>query len=343
MERVVRLPAEWERQAAVLLTWPRPDGAWGNAFAEAEQAMVTLAATIARFQPVVITVPGETEATTLPDRIGTAGGDAAHIRCHIAPADDIWARDHGPITMLTADGQRRLLDFTFNGWGDKHAAAADNALTASLHDSNALGAAEYRALDIVLEGGAIDTDGAGTLLTTSQCLLHPGRNPGRDRTWYEAVFARELGIRRVLWLDHGWLAGDDTDGHVDMLARFVDGSTIAYTACDDPDDPHYRPLRDMEEQLANLTDSNGAPYSLVPLPWPAPVTSIDNDRLPATYANFLILNNAVLVPAYGIPQDEQARMLLADLFPSRDAISLDARVLIGQGGALHCAAMQIPA
>ncbi len=343
MNEKVRLPAEWEPQAAVLLTWPRPDGDWGAAVAEAEQAMVALAATASRFQPVLITVPGTAEATALPDRIGAAGGHAAHIHCHVAPADDVWARDHGPITVLKPTGQRRLLDFTFNGWGGKHAAAADNALTASLHRGNAFGAAEYQALDIVLEGGAIDTDGAGTLLTTSQCLLHPGRNPGRDRTWYEAVFSRELDIRRVLWLDHGWLAGDDTDGHVDMLARFVDGGTIAYTACDDPDDPHYRPLRDLKEELGRLRDCDGAPYRLVALPWPAPVTSVEGDRLPATYANFLILNNAVLVPAYGVPQDEQARMLLADLFPTRDAISLDARVLIGQGGALHCAAMQIPA
>ena len=342
MDQAVRLPAEWERQAAVLFTWPRPDGDWGDAIAEAEQAMLALAATASRYQPVIITVPGAAEATTLPDRIAAAGGRAENIHCHAAPADDVWARDHGPITVLEPDGERRLLDFTFNGWGGKHAAAADNALTSRLHHGNAFGAADYRALDMVLEGGAIDTDGAGTLLTTSQCLLHPGRNPGRDRAWYEAMFARELNIDRVLWLDHGWLAGDDTDGHVDMLARFVDRSTIAYTTCDDPDDPHYRPLQDMAEELGRLRDRDGAPYRLVPLPWPAPVTSVDGHRLPATYANFLILNDALLVPAYGIPQDEQARALLADLFPAREAISLDARVLIGQGGALHCAAMQIP-
>ena len=342
MANLPRLPAEWEPQAALMLTWPRPNGDWGETFDAAEQATTHLAATVSRYQPLIVTVPDDAVARTLPDRIAAAGGNSRQLHCYVAPANDIWARDHGPVTVMSSDGGRQLVDFTFNGWGGKHAASADNALTETLHRLGAFGRVERRVVDAVLEGGAVETEGHGTLLTTSECLLHPGRNPGRDRAWYEALFQQELGIQRVLWLDHGWLAGDDTDGHVDMLARFADPHTIAHVACDDPSDPHYTPLEHLRQELQALTRADGRAYRLVALPWPEPVISGDGRRLPATYANFLIINGAVLVPAYGVPQDEAARLCLADLFPDRHVLSLDARVLIGQGGALHCAAMQVP-
>lgn len=325
-----------------MLTWPREDGDWGDALPAAEAAVAKLAATITRYQPAIIAAPENAGSDGVSAAVARHGGESHRTLIYHAPADDIWARDHGPLTVVDAQ-KTCCLDFRFNGWGGKHAWRRDDALTGRLHRAGAFGGARLRAVDAVLEGGAVDTDGDGTILTTRRCLLHPGRNPGADTAWYEALFRRELGASRTLWLEHGTLEGDDTDGHVDMLARFVARDTIAYTACDDPADSHYPELAALAGELATLRDPTGAPYRLIPLPWPSPVRHESGYRLPATYANFLILNGAVLVPAYGVPEDETARDTIAALFPDRDVLSQDARALIAQGGALHCAAMQLPA
>lgn len=342
VSRELRWPAEWEPQSATMLTWPPKDGDWGDALPAAEIAVAGLAAVITRYQPVVIAAPDDAESGPIPAAIAHHGGRPDRTFVYPAPADDIWARDHGPLTVVDA-GEACCLDFRFNGWGGKHACRRDDALTARLHRAGAFGDVRLRAVDAVLEGGAVDTDGNGTILTTRRCLLHPGRNPGADTAWYEDLFRRELGASRTLWLDHGALDGDDTDGHVDMLARFVARDTIAYTACDDPADSHYAELAALARELAALRDRTGAPYRLIPLPWPSPVHDGQGRRLPATYANFLILNDAVLVPAYGVAQDDTARDVIARAFPDRDVLSLDATTLITQGGALHCATMQLPA
>ncbi|SEO52935.1 agmatine deiminase [Aquisalimonas asiatica] len=325
-----------------MLTWPRAGGDWGERLPAAESTAEEIAVAVGRHQPLCIAVPDAATASHLRSRLQTRGVGGGHLHLYVAPANDIWARDHGPITVLAGDTPR-CLDFRFNGWGGKYPAAEDDRLTARLHAAGAFPGTTRQAVERVLEGGAIDSDGAGTILTTRRCLLHPERNPDMDVSDYEQLFREQLGASRTLWLEHGWLDGDDTDGHVDMLARFTDTGTITYTACDRPDDPHFQHLQAMAAELTAFRTPDGAPYRLVPLPWPEPVHDTDGARLPASYANFLIINGAVLVPTYGVPQDTAARQTLAGLFPEREIIGIDARTLISQGGALHCATMQLPA
>jgi agmatine deiminase len=267
----------------------------------------------------------------------------ARITLIALPSDDTWARDHGAITVLDGEGRPLLIDFVFNGWGLKFAAARDNLLSGRLHQAGLFGETALRTAGWALEGGALEVDGKGTLLTTSECLLSPNRNPALTREKYAYELRQWLGIRRILWLDHGYLAGDDTDSHIDTLARFTDPETIAYVKCDDPSDEHYGALQKMEEQLRTFRTPTGEPYRLVSLPWPAPCFHPeDGHRLPATYANFLILNGAVLLPVYGVPQDKAARAVLSDLFPGREVVPIDCRTLIEWHGSLHCISMQFP-
>jgi agmatine deiminase len=198
-------------------------------------------------------------------------------------------------------------------------------------------------VDFVLEGGSIESDGAGTLLTTSECLLTPSRNPSMDRTAIEQLLEEVLGVDRILWLNHGYLAGDDTDSHIDTLARFCAPDHICYVTCPDVADEHYSALAAMEEELQEFRQADGTPYRLTPLPWPDPIYDEDGERLPATYANFLIINGAVLLPVYDVPQDEEAVRIMAGIFPDREIIPIDCRPLIYQHGSLHCVTMQIPA
>jgi agmatine deiminase len=234
------------------------------------------------------------------------------------------------------------LDFVFNGWGGKFPAELDNGVTRRLHEHGAYGDACFETIEFVLEGGAIDTDGAGTLLTTSQCLLTSTRNGGLTQRQIEEMLLSALGLDRVLWLNHGYLAGDDTDSHVDTLARFCDASTIAYVKCSNPDDEHYESLGAMEAELTALRTADGLPYRLVPLPLPTACFDEHGARLPATYANFLIINGAVLAPVYGVPEDAEALTRLTNCFPDRKIVDVPCRTLIEQHGSLHCVTMQIP-
>ncbi len=215
------------------------------------------------------------------DVLGSAGASLSAVRLYEAPSDDSWARDHAPLTVVE-DGRPMLLDFVFNGWGGKFSASKDNALSCLLHDRGAYGATPMRHVDLVFEGGSIESDGAGTLLTTTQCLLTPTRNPGLDRSDIEARLLSLLGGQRLLWLHAGLLEGDDTDGHIDTLARFCDRHTIAYTGCDNPHDTHYDELCRMENELQAFRTVDGEPYRLVRLPLPSPRYDADGWRLPAT-------------------------------------------------------------
>jgi len=256
------------------------------------------------------------------------------------PFNDTWTRDYGPITVYE-NGTRKFLDFTFNGWGGKFESALDDAVTAELVKRGYLYGA-YEKVDFVLEGGSVETDGEGTLLTTSRCLLNPNRNPDRTKDEIEKFLKEKLCVRRILWLDHGELAGDDTDAHIDTLARFVDEETIAHVTCDDPEDPHYEELAKMKEQLKSFRSQSGDPYRLVPLPLPSPKFDGEGNRLPATYANFLVTNHAILLPAYDDPLDKEMVDLFKELFPTREVIPINCMKLIEQGGSLHCSTMQIP-
>ena len=340
MPRTV-LPAEWAPQEAVVLTWPHAHADWGDALPDVEQAFAAFAAAIARFENLWINCYDAQHRRHVGELLERAHVAPQRYRCVVVPSNDVWARDHGPITVWR--GNRRVwLDFQFNGWGGKFPADLDNAVNGKLRRAIGLTTLPLESQPLILEGGSIDSDGQGTLLTTSRCLLAPNRNAGTSSRYVEGYFQRVLGVERVLWLDHGCLEGDDTDGHVDMLARFCSPGVIAYTACDDLDDPQYSELLAMAEELRAFTTAAGAPYQLLALPWPRARYNSRGERLPLSYANFLIVNGGVLVPQYGDPADQAAITLLSQAFPDRRVVGVDALPLIQQSGSLHCASMQIP-
>ncbi len=338
----MRLPAEWHPQRAVLLAWPHEGTDWRPWLEAVEEVYTNIVSTISQRQNVLLVVADPALERRAREALQGARADLARIRFFALPTDDTWVRDYGPLTVLQ-DGRPVLLDWVFNGWGNKFPAKRDNGVTRRLHRAGAFGSAVLQRVDRVLEGGSIEVDGAGTLLTTASCLLSPRRNPGLDRDDYERTFARWFGIQRVLWLHHGHLAGDDTDGHIDTLARFCASHTITYTACSDANDEHYLELKAMEKELATFQDFCGNPYRLVPLPLPSAKFNADGQRLPATYANFLIINGAVLVPTYDDPADNLALSRLQTCFSDREVIGIRCRPLIEQYGSLHCLTMQIPA
>ena len=338
-----RLPAEWEPQSGIMLTWPHDRSDWAPLLTRVEPVFVHITCEISQREEVLIVCRDEALRQHVLQQLRKAGARLDRIDCQIAPSDDSWARDHGPITVLDENSTAQLLDFIFNGWGGKYPAERDNAITGSLIRQGIFGATPCRHIDFVLEGGSIDSDGQGRLLTTEACLLSRGHNPQLDKAGIEQALRKYLGTEHVLWLKHGALAGDDTDSHIDTLARFCDPHTIAYTSCDDPADNHYTELQAMQAELRALRDPDGRPYRLLPLPLPAAQFNAKGQHLPATYANFLIINGAVLVPTYGDPLDCVALKQLQTGFPRRDIIAVDARPLIEQFGSLHCVTMQLPA
>ena len=326
-----------------MLTWPHRHGPLGRILQQVDQTFTAIAAAVAAHERLVIACYDDIHRSHVEQLLAGADIDPMRVTLLTAPSNDVWARDHGPITVLDDEGHPHLLDFGFNGWGRKYPYDLDNALTGQLHRQGAFGTTPLESVPLILEGGSIDSDGAGTLLTTRHCLLHPQRNPEYDCIGLEGIFAERFGTRRVLWLDHGKLAGDDTDGHIDTLARFCDPHTIAYVRCDDPSDEHFDELRQMEQELRAFRDNDEQPYRLVPLPLPAAKSNEHGQRLPATYANFLIINGAVLMPVYDDTQDETALRQLAGCFPDRQLIPINCLSLIQQYGSLHCVTMQLPA
>ena len=336
------LPPEWAPQSGVLLTWPHAQSDWAPVLQAVEPVFTAIAAAIARYEVVLIACHDDSVRDQVARQLRAAGVPDAQVRLHVAPANDTWARDHGPITVLCRS-EPTLLDYEFNGWGGKYAYELDNLITRRLHAQGAFGDTPLETVDLILEGGSIEVDGQGTLLTTTRCLLAPTRNPGHTRAQIETTLAAQLGITRFLWLEHGYLAGDDTDSHIDTLARLCDANTIAYVRCDDPTDEHFAELQAMQNELQAFRTAAGQPYRLVPLPWPRAKYDDDGTRMPATYANFLIINGAVLVPTYNDPADRVAIARLQDCFPGREIIGIDCLPLIYQHGSLHCVTMQIPA
>ena len=339
----VVLPAEWAPQAAMLLVWPRRDGDWGTALMAARDTLQAVVNALAARQPVILVAPDVDARHDIGQRQSEAR--LAHEGVCVADvaADDIWARDTGPITVI-ANGHRCFIDWRFEGWGGKFSAVADNALCAKLHAGGWLGADPLARQDWVLEGGSIESNGAGTLLTTRRCLMDGKRNPGVDSRALDARLREVFGAHTLHWLEHGALIGDDTDSHIDTLVRFVDETTLVYQGCADPNDAHYAELAALADELAGLRDANGQPYRLIELPLPRPQHDPDDGhRLPAGYANFLLANGCVLMPAFDDPADDIAAVRLAECFSDRQIIRIDSRALIRQHGGLHCAAMQIPA
>ncbi|MDD7304451.1 MAG: agmatine deiminase family protein [Prevotellaceae bacterium] len=339
------LPAEWAPQSAVQLTWPHANTDWAGMLAEAEACYIDMAREISLRETLIIVTPEPDHvAGVLEQQLPEACLN--RIRLFECPTDDTWARDHGFITLYNKEGEAQLLDFRFNGWGQKFAAGNDNQICRRMADcSQALGMrGTYKCeLDFTLEGGSIESDGCGTLLTTTECLMAPNRNEPLSQAQIEAELKRRLGAQRVLWLDHGYLAGDDTDSHVDTLARLCPEDTIAYVQCLNPEDEHFLELHLMEEQLKTFRTGDGRPYRLVPLPMAATEYDDEGQRLPATYANFLVVNGAVLMPTYGHAElDNEAKRQLQKAFPQHEIVGINCRVLIEQHGSLHCCTMQFP-
>ncbi len=336
------LPPEWAEQDALLLTWPHEDTDWKPYLDDINKTYVQLADAVTRHEKLIVVTPCIHSVSELLAKNLTTG-QLQKIVFHKCPTNDTWTRDHGFITLLTEKGERRLLDFRFNGWGMKFASNKDNAINRNLYASNVIQGEYVDYNDFVLEGGSIETDGNGTLFTTSCCLLAPNRNQPLSRSEIESVLKERLCVERVFWIDHGRLEGDDTDGHIDTLVRTAPNNTLLYIGCDDENDSHYTELKLMEEQLKAFRTVKGKPYRLLKLPMVNAIYD-GNDRLPATYANFVIINGAVIYPTYGQPDnDRKAREILEIAFPEREMIGIDSRTVIRQHGSLHCGTMQMPA
>lgn len=362
------LPAEWAPQSAIQLTWPHAATDWAPMLSRVTECYLKMAFEMASRQPLLIVTP-EPENLRLLLKQRLPGNVLENIGIAKAKTDDTWARDHGFITVEDTDGWH-LLDFRFNGWGGKFEARNDNAINAALYRQGVLEGHYDDCLDFELEGGSIESDGAGTILTTAACLLNPNRRqaeshqvylngrgakeegetnrryegdavPQVDKAAVEHILQERLGAQHILWLHHGYLAGDDTDSHIDTLARLCPDDTILYVKCDDRSDEHYIELQAMEKELEALRTATGKPFRLIPLPMAAPCVE-NGERLPATYANFLIMNTAVLVPTYAQESDAVALRRVAEAFPGRDVVGIDCRPLIVQHGSLHCCTMQYP-
>jgi agmatine/peptidylarginine deiminase len=305
-----------------------------------ETTYVALIAALTRFQPMVVVVASDELQQHVTGLLEAAHVDLARVRFVHLPYDDTWLRDSGPVTLKASDGTFQLTDFRFTGWGGKFGARQDDALVAGLADAGVFGLAKRKRIDWALEGGAIESDGAGTVLTTWRCLMQ--RHPEQSREDMSAILRDSLHASRILWLDHGYLEGDDTDAHIDTLARFAPDDGIVFQACADASDRHHHELHEMASELATLRTKDGRPYQLHPLPWPRPVLD-HGRRLAASYANYLVINGAVLVPAYDDPADAEAARLIGEAHPGREVVPIPCRPLIWQNGSLHCITMQLPA
>ena len=330
--------AEWDQQDGILVAWPHAGTDWAYMLDEVTACYVEMArAILMDDERLVIVAPDGDEVR---EALGP-GVDWTRIDIVELPTNDTWVRDYGPITVYR-DGMTRMADFTFNAWGMKFAADCDNLVTSRLHEKGLLHMPLLNCRDMVLEGGSIETDGNGTVMTTTCCLTAPNRNDALTRDQLEHMLLERLGCLKMLWLGHGSLTGDDTDGHIDTLARFAPGGIILYTGCNNPADEHFEPLMTMEEELKRFTDVDGNHYRLIKLPLPDAMFD-EISRLPATYANFLIMNHQVLVPLYGQPtNDFKACQLIGEAFPGRKVVGIDCQALVRQHGSLHCATMQLP-
>ncbi|MGZ8145074.1 MAG: agmatine deiminase family protein [Methylosarcina sp.] len=335
---MIRFPAEWEKQSAVLIAWPHSTGDFSNRLEAVEQSYRFIAETVSRYQRLLIVCRDADHQRHIEDIL--AGN--VNIDFIQAPVNDIWVRDTVFLTV-EEDGAPLLLNFRFNGWGGKYPHDEDNALNHKLLTAQPFQGLRCQDSDFILEGGSVESDGIDTIMTTRQCLLNPNRNRGLSQFDIERQLGLQLGASRVFWINQPNLSGDDTDAHIDTLARFCSADTIAYTACDDSSDPHYESLKIMETQLESLRTRNGKPYNLIPLPLPKPIFDEEGQPLPANYANFLIINQAVMVPVYEDPKDAVALERLKGCFPDREIIPTPCRPLVHQYGSLHCMTMQFPA
>ncbi|SFV66030.1 Agmatine deiminase [hydrothermal vent metagenome] len=330
------IPAEWEQQSSILMAFPHKytdwyDSADENTLKEALSVFIRMAQAIAYGEAVFILCENKIETASL--FCSTRNLSFIEI-----PTNDTWIRDYGYLSVRE-DNKIKLLDFTFDAWGGKFEASLDNAVNQKLHQKGYMGTTPLESIDFVLEGGAIESDGRGTILTTSSCLCR--RNGGLDKKSIEKKLEDYLGAKRVLWLNHGYLAGDDTDGHIDTLARFLDKDTIAYLKCEEVEDEHYQALLAMEKEIKAFRTLEDKAYNLIVLPMTKAIYNKEGQRLPATYLNFLITNTAVLYPTYKDKNDKIVHEILKDFFVDKEIIPINCLKLIEQGGSLHCSTMQV--
>jgi agmatine/peptidylarginine deiminase len=330
-----------------MLTWPHQATDWAPYLKEITETYVKMADAITRYEQLVIATPHPIQVgAMLSGRLTPEQMTRVYI-C-FCKTNDTWARDHGPITLRSDDGKLTMLDFRFNGWGEKFEAALDNNVTRTLHEDGAFDT-ETKGTprladndDFVLEGGAIESDGKGTIMTTECCLMAPNRNQPMDKEDIEEELRFRLKAKRIIWLKHGSLIGDDTDGHIDTIVRLAPNDTLLYNKCTDENDEQYADFVALEEELKELRTLDGKPYKLIPLPQPDAIYD-EGERLPATYANFLIINGAVLVPTYNQEEkDKEACEAIKKSFPDREIIAIDSRTIVRQHGSIHCCTMQVP-
>ena len=332
MSRV--LPPEWQKQRAVLMAFPHQDTDWNSNLNSALVPFIRIAQAIAYKTPLYIICDNKEEISSL--FCSTRNMSFIEI-----PTNDTWIRDFGYISVVE-NGEVKLLDFTFDGWGGKFEASLDNEVNKVLHRKGYMGITPLENIDFVLEGGSIESDGLGTILTTSKCLCNSNRNGGLSKDEVKKRLADYLGAKRVLWLDYGYLEGDDTDSHIDTLARFVSKDTIMYVQCSNKDDEHFEELKKMKEQLHSFRTVDGKPYKLIALPMPSAKFDKEGNRLPATYANFLITDGALIYPTYLVDEDKIAHEIFKAFFIDKEIIPVECSRLIEEGGSLHCSTMQIP-
>ncbi len=330
-----RMPAEWEKQKLVLMSFPHEETDWAenDNLKAALSPFIRIAQAIAYGEAVYIICKDK-------EKISSLFCSTRNMTFIELPTNDTWIRDYGYIS-IKEEGENRLLNFTFDGWGGKFEGTLDNTVNSALHKKGYMGTTPLEPIDFVLEGGSIESDGEGTVLTTSTCLCNPNRNGGLSKPEVEEKLHLTLGTDRILWIDHGYLAGDDTDSHIDTLARFVNKETIAYVKCVDTEDEHYEALQKMEAQLQNFRTKAGEAYKLVALPMCEAKYDLQGNRLPATYANFLITNDALVYPTYNDKNDAKVGEIFKALFLCREVIPVNCLKLIEQGGSLHCSTMQL--
>ncbi len=336
------MPAEWERQSEIQLTWPHCGTDWNEYLDEINETYAEMAEAITRYENLLVVSPDcESVKNLLTKRLNKDRME--RITFHECPTNDTWARDHGFITIKDRldSKAKKLLDFRFNGWGCKFEASLDNGINHSLYAANIVNGEYSDNNDFVLEGGSIESDGKGTIFTTTCCLSAPNRNQPLTQIQIETELKKRLYAQRIIWIDYGKLTGDDTDGHIDTLVRIAPDDTLIYVGCDDPQDEQYTELQLMEKQLKTLRTIEGKPYRLLRLPLPQAMF-YEDERLPATYANFIIMNNAVIYPTYNQPENDTiAEETLKQAFPRREIIGIDSSIVVRQHGSLHCCSMQL--
>lgn len=321
----IRIPAEWEEQEALIVVFPPQKSDWAHSIKEIHQSYLEFIGKIARFQKcMVICEDKKILSTALPS--------LQNIELIEMPTNDTWIRDFGGINVYK-NGKRQTYDFVFNAWGNKFDASIDNTITKRLFDEGYL-SGKLKSFDFVLEGGSIDTNGEGVMLSTAYCLFEENRNPELSKKKIKKTLMKLFGLKELIILKHGALMGDDTDSHIDTLARFINKNTIAYVKCYDKNDAHYKELKKMEKELQKTG------FDLLPLPLPSP-KYFNNHRIPATYMNFVLINNAVLVPTYSDTYDKEVLATFARHFPEREIVGIESSVFIREHGSLHCASMNI--